>query len=235
MPDLVVEQLTKEYPSAENHLRILRGVSLAMSAGENLAILGPSGAGKSTLLHILGGLDSPTSGTVNLKGVNPFGLPPGKLAEFRNTHVGFIFQDHYLLAQLTALQNVLVPVLAQHSVNAAHIERARMLLGEVGLKDRLTHRPSQLSGGERQRVAVARALIMKPILLLADEPTGSLDSANAQTVGKILCELPERQSTILICVTHSETLANHFQKRAYLGDGKLIDQRPVVSAAVERT
>ncbi len=221
MPDLVAHQLTKEYQSAGESLQILRGVSLEMSAGENLAILGPSGAGKSTLLHILGGLDSPSSGTVRLQGIDPFELAARNLADFRNKNVGFIFQDHYLLPQLSALENVLVPVLAQQRVGAESMERAEKLLAAVGLEHRKSHRPGQLSGGERQRVAVARALIMKPILLLADEPTGSLDSASAQAVGEILCDLPKTENTILVCVTHSDALANRFQKRAFLREGKL--------------
>ncbi len=222
MPDLVAHQLTKEYQSAGESLQILRGVSLEMSAGENLAILGPSGAGKSTLLHILGGLDSPTSGTVRLQGIDPFQLAAQNLADFRNKNVGFIFQDHYLLPQLSALENVLVPVLAQQRVGAESMERAEKLLAAVGLEHRKSHRPGQLSGGERQRVAVARALIMKPILLLADEPTGSLDSASAQAVGEILCDLPKQENTILVCVTHSEALASRFQKRVFLKNGTFV-------------
>lgn len=227
MPDLVAQELTKEYQSAGESLQILRGVSLEMSTGDNLAILGPSGAGKSTLLHILGGLDAPTSGTVRLKGKDPFALPKGELANFRNNHVGFVFQDHYLLPQLSALENVLVPVLAQHRIETESIKRGEMLLAAVGLENRKSHRPGQLSGGERQRVAVARALIMRPVLLLADEPTGSLDSASARTVGQILCELPKQENTILVCVTHSDALAAKFQRRVYLRDGRLEQTSPI--------
>ena len=226
MADLVAEQLTKQFESAGQSLSILRGVSLELSAGQNLVILGPSGAGKSTLLQILGGLDPPTSGTVRLRGENPFELVGRALARFRNANVGFIFQDHYLLPQLSALDNVLIPVLAQQRVQRTSIERAEQLLAAVGLSRRTTHRPGQLSGGERQRVAVARALIMQPVLVLADEPTGSLDTASAQTVGQILCELSEKEQAILVCVTHSEALADQFQRRVFLVDGRFVETKP---------
>ena len=226
MADLVAEQLTKQFESAGQSLSILRGVSLELSAGQNLVILGPSGAGKSTLLQILGGLDPPTSGTVRLRGENPFELVGRALARFRNANVGFIFQDHYLLPQLSALDNVLIPVLAQQRVQRTSIERAEQLLAAVGLSRRTTHRPGQLSGGERQRVAVARALIMRPVLVLADEPTGSLDTASAQTVGQILCELSEKEQAILVCVTHSEALADQFQRRVFLVDGRFVETKP---------
>jgi lipoprotein-releasing system ATP-binding protein len=223
--DLVAQNITKQFESAGQPLEILRGVSLELSAGQNLAILGPSGAGKSTLLQILGGLDPPTSGTVRLRGVNPFELGSRELAKFRNTHVGFIFQDHYLLPQLSALENVLIPVLAQQRIESTATERAERLLAAVGLAERSRHRPGQLSGGERQRVAVARALIMQPILLLADEPTGSLDANNAQVVGRILRELSEQEQAILVCVTHSETLADSFHRRMQLVDGRFDGER----------
>jgi lipoprotein-releasing system ATP-binding protein len=224
--DLVAENLTKQFDSAGQTLNILCGVSLQLSAGQNLAILGPSGAGKSTLLQILGGLDPPTSGTVRLNGVNPFELSSRELAQFRNAHVGFIFQDHYLLPQLSALENVLIPVLAQQSIGESARNRAEQLLDAVGLAPRASHRPGQLSGGERQRVAVARALIMQPALLLADEPTGSLDAASARLVGQILRELSEQERAILVCVTHSETLAQLFQRRVQLVDGQFAEDRP---------
>lgn len=224
MADLVAENITKQFDGAPQPLSILRGVSLELSAGQNLVVLGPSGAGKSTLLQILGGLDPPSSGTVRLRGVNPFELSGRDLARFRNAHVGFIFQDHHLLPQLSALENVLIPVLAQQRVEQSSVERAERLLQAVGLGDRMSHRPGQLSGGERQRVAVARALVMHPVLVLADEPTGSLDSASAQTVGKILCELSETEQAILVCVTHSDLLAQQFQRRAALIDGQLRDK-----------
>ncbi len=221
--DLVAENITKQFESAGQALAILQGVSLELSAGQNLVILGPSGAGKSTLLQILGGLDPPTSGTVQLRGVNPFELAGRELARFRNANIGFIFQDHHLLPQLSALENVLIPVLAQQRVQRTSVERAEQLLAAVGLSQRMNHRPGQLSGGERQRVAVARALIMQPVLVLADEPTGSLDTASAQAVGQILCDLSEKEPAILVCVTHSEALADQFHRRVSLANGRIVE------------
>lgn len=222
---LRVDQITKEFESVGEPLRILDGVSFELAAGESLAILGPSGAGKSTLLQILGGLDPPTSGRIFLDGTNPYELASRELAHFRNSHVGFIFQDHYLLPQLTSLENVLIPVLARQRIQGPAVERGKQLLAEVGLSTRMDHRPGQLSGGERQRVAVARALMMRPRLVLADEPTGNLDAANAQNVGQILCELAAREMVILVGVTHSESLASKFQRRATLVEGRLLEHQ----------
>src|SRR5262245_61548852 len=171
---LVVRHLGKDYPTRTGPLSVLRDVDLDLGRGDALAVMGPSGSGKSTLLHILGTLDTPTRGTVRLDGQDPFALPERALADFRNRHVGFVFQDHHLLPQCSVLENVLIPTLVgRHDGEAP--ARARRLLERVGLGDRLEHRPAELSGGERQRVAVARALIHKPALLLADEPTGNLD------------------------------------------------------------
>lgn len=224
MADLEARQITKQFDTASQPLLILRGVTLDLSAGENLAILGPSGSGKSTLLHILGGLDAPTSGSVRLRGIDPYGLVGNEQAEFRNRNIGFIFQEHFLLPQLTALENVLVPVLARSRIGREESERGAELLAAVGLSSRSDHRPAQLSGGERQRVAVARALMLKPALVLADEPTGSLDTASAQVVGEILLKLVDREKAILVCVTHSDVLAGSFQRRAALLDGVLVDR-----------
>ncbi|MEK6237742.1 MAG: ABC transporter ATP-binding protein, partial [Planctomycetales bacterium] len=179
MPELLVDELTKSFPARSGDLDVLRGISLELSAGENMAIMGPSGCGKSTLLHILGTLDSPTSGSVSIGGRDPFSLSEPELAKFRNHAVGFIFQDHHLLPQCTVLENVLLPTLASGNAGADQVDRAKELLQRVGLQDRLDHRPAELSGGERQRVAVARSLILKPTLLLADEPTGNLDRSSA--------------------------------------------------------
>lgn len=221
MSDLFVENVTKEYPTRSAPLVVLRGASLELSAGQNVAILGPSGSGKSTLLHIIGTLDSPTAGTVTLRGENPFALDEARLAQFRNRHIGFVFQEHHLLPQLSVLENVLIPALATGRPDERQIARARQLLERVGLSDRLDHRPAELSGGERQRVAVARSLIQNPALVLADEPTGSLDRTNALAVGRLLLDLQRQENTMLIVVTHSTELAELFQRRLEIDDGRL--------------
>ncbi len=221
MSELTVEHLRKEFPTRAEPLVILKDASLKLSAGENAAILGPSGSGKSTLLHIIGGLDRPTSGRVVLAGENPANLNEHQLAHFRNRHIGFVFQDHYLLPQLSVLENVLVPALAEGSPSAATIERAKQLLESVGLGNRLDHRPAELSGGERQRAGVARALLLKPVLLLADEPTGNLDRSNATSIGRLLIDLQKQEQTMLLIVTHSSELASLVQKRYELDDGHL--------------
>jgi len=221
MPNLTVEQLTKQYPTRAESLEVLCGVSLALSAGENLAVLGPSGSGKSTLLYIIGTLEQPTAGTVRLDGQNPFELDERRLADFRSHRIGFVFQDHHLLPQCTVLENVLLPLLADGGIDDTSSERAKMLLDRVGLSGRLDHRPAELSGGERQRVAVARALIRKPVLLLADEPTGNLDRTTAHSVGQLLLELQQQEQTMLIVVTHSLELAALFQRRLELDEGRL--------------
>ena len=220
MADLIVEDLTKDFPTRGEPLHVLRGVSLEMSRGENLAILGPSGCGKSTLLHILGTLDRPTSGSVRLAGQDPFSLPEPELAAFRNARIGFIFQDHYLLPQCSVLENVLVPTLAGGPAQPQHLERAKTLLERVGLAERLEHRPAELSGGERQRAAVARALILEPDLLLADEPTGNLDRTTAATIAELLLELQSAEQTMLVVVTHSLDLADKLNRRVELDDGR---------------
>lgn len=220
-PDLAVRDLVKDYSSEAGTLSILRGVQLELRRGSALAITGPSGAGKSTLLYILGVLDNPTSGTVSLLGQNPFGLTAPEQAAFRNRHVGFVFQDHHLLPQCNVLENVLIPTLPGGGVTPETEQRARRLLERVGLGQRLDHRPAQLSGGERQRVAVCRALINQPVLLLADEPTGNLDRRTADSVGSLLLELNREEQTILVCVTHSQELAVRFPDQRELRDGTL--------------
>lgn len=221
MPTLTVESVAKEYPTRAEPLVVLRDVSLALDAGESLAILGPSGSGKSTLLQILGTLDHPTSGQVRLAGQDPFALSEPELARFRNHKIGFVFQDHYLLPQCSVLENVLLPTLADGRPTRADLERARQLLDRVGLAERLDHRPAELSGGERQRAAVARALIRQPLLLLADEPTGNLDRANAAAIGRLLLELSHEHQSLLIAVTHSLEFAAHLQTRCELNEGRL--------------
>ena len=218
--DLKADRLTKRYPTPGEPLVVLEDLSLKMSRGEALAVMGPSGSGKSTLLYILGSLERPTSGSVEVAGIDPFALDAGALAQFRNTRVGFIFQDHYLLPQCTALENVLIPAMAGAAAPAA-TERARSLLHRVGLAERMTHLPAELSGGERQRVAIARALINRPPVILADEPTGNLDRRSAETVAALLLDLYREENVLLIAVTHSTELAARFPRRADLVDGKL--------------
>jgi len=211
MPDLIVDNVTKEFPTRAEPLVVLRGVSLELSGGENVAVLGPSGSGKSTLLHVVGTLDRPTSGKVTLDGQDPFQLDEPQLADFRNRKIGFVFQDHHLLPQLSVLENTLVPALARGKPDRETSERAEMLLDRVGLSDRLSHRPAELSGGEKQRVAVARALVQKPVLLLADEPTGNLDRSTAMTVGQMLLDL-QQQAQYRAGRTDAEAIRN--QRRA---------------------
>jgi lipoprotein-releasing system ATP-binding protein len=222
--DLTVEGLTKEFVSEAGRLVVLNGARLRMKRGEALAVTGPSGSGKSTLLYILGTLERPTAGSVRLLGEDAFARSVAELARYRNQKIGFIFQDHHLLPQCNVLENVLIPVLAGKGAGAAESARATELLERVGLKNRISHRPGQLSGGERQRVAVCRALINQPVLLLADEPTGNLDRASAEAVGDLLLELNRLQQTVLICVTHSEELAARFPRRADLVDGRLVER-----------
>lgn len=221
MADLIVDKLCKQYPTRGEPLVVLRDVSLAVSAGESLAVLGPSGSGKSTLLHILGTLDTPTSGSVSLDGTQPFQLDEPALAAFRNRNIGFVFQDHLLLPQLTVLENVLVPTLAHGRPSEPQQQRAVQLLERVGLAQRLDHRPAELSGGERQRAALARALILSPRLILADEPTGNLDRSTATAIGQLLRELPEIEPVMLIVVTHSLELASRMQRRWEIDEGRL--------------
>jgi lipoprotein-releasing system ATP-binding protein len=221
LSDLTVTNVTKEYPTRSDPLVVLRDVSFELSAGENVAILGPSGCGKSTLLHLIGTLDEPTSGTITLRDENPFSMSEPQLAHFRNQNIGFVFQDHHLLPQLSVLENVLVPALAEGSPTSEQVERARSLIERVGLTPRIDHRPAELSGGERQRVAAARALIHNPILLLADEPTGSLDRTNARAMSDLLLELQQQENTMLIVVTHSLDLAGRMTQRLELDDGRI--------------
>lgn len=216
---LSVRSLHKEYVTANGPIEILQGIDFELQAGQSLAITGPSGSGKSTLLQIIGTLDQPTRGEVVINRQQPFGLAESDLARFRNQTIGFVFQDHYLLPQYSVLENVLLPTLA-FSDGENRRERALELLQRVQLDHRLDHRPAQLSGGERQRVAVARALINRPSLLLCDEPTGSLDQATAAAVGELLMELHQAEPTIYIAVTHSMELASTFDRRFELREGQ---------------
>ena len=217
---LKVDAVSKQFGTPGGLLSILSDVSFTKDPGESLCIMGPSGSGKSTLLHILGTLEPPTAGTVTFGGRNPFQLSEPELAAFRNREVGFVFQDHFLLPQCSVLENVLIPTLVATDVGDTET-RARELLGRVGLGERLAHRPAELSGGERQRVALARALVLKPRLLLCDEPSGNLDAASAGTVAELLFELSAREQAILIVVTHSAALSERFEDRRRLTDGRL--------------
>jgi lipoprotein-releasing system ATP-binding protein len=217
---LKAENISKEYPSPKGTLRILSDISFSLSRGEAASIMGPSGSGKSTLLYILGTLEPASRGVVTLGGENPFQLNPRQLAVFRNRHIGFVFQDHCLLPQCSVLENVLTPTLVSGNSDDTN-ERARILIEQVGLQDRTEHRPAELSGGEKQRVALARALIMRPQLLLCDEPTGNLDQKSADAVASLLVELQKSQETILIVVTHNPELAARFPRQYHLRDQQL--------------
>lgn len=222
MPILEAQNVYHEYATRSGSLAILQGITLSLNQGDALAVLGPSGSGKSTLLHLLGTLTKPTRGTIVLQGKNPSTLSETDLAHFRNTTIGFIFQDHHLLPQCSALENVMIPTLALPASQRVGTEaRARQLLEKVGLGQRLDHKPAELSGGEKQRTAVCRALIQKPAIVLADEPTGSLDRHAAESVGELLLNLCKEDNAVLVCVTHSTELAQRFPTRMELIDGQL--------------
>jgi lipoprotein-releasing system ATP-binding protein len=219
---LSVSSVGKQYPTPRGPLTVLSDVTFALSPGDAAAITGPSGSGKSSLLYMLGALEPPSAGSITLDGLNPFNLAPSALADFRNTRIGFVFQDHCLLPQCTLLENVLVPTLvARNGSGGDDAERARACLEQVGLGERLDHRPGELSGGEKQRAAIARALVRQPRLVLCDEPTGNLDQVSAATVASMLLDLHARQQNILIVVTHSERLAAQFPIRFDISDGRL--------------
>lgn len=224
---LKLTNVAKRYDSlaGAEPVAVLKEVSFEMARGESLAIIGPSGSGKSTLLNIIGTLDFPTSGQVMLDGQDLSRLNELELATVRNRQIGFIFQAHHLLPQCTVLENVLVPTLATNDAKLRDgaIERAERLLKRVGLGERISHRPGQLSGGERQRVAVMRALINQPQLLLADEPTGALDRASAQQLGQLLLDLNREEGVTLIVVTHALELAHKLGRVLELKDGRLLE------------
>lgn len=224
MSSLIVEEVCKEYPTRGEALRVLRGISFSLTRGQTAAIMGPSGSGKSTLLSIVGTLEPPTSGRVVLDGEDPAGLSEPALAAFRRQKIGFVFQEHYLLPQCTVLENVLLPTVAAGRTTAQAVERARQLLTRVGLADRMDHRPAELSGGERQRAALARALVNRPLLLLADEPTGNLDRSTAARVADLLLEISREENAILLVVTHSPALAARMDRQYELDDGRLVER-----------
>jgi lipoprotein-releasing system ATP-binding protein len=219
-----VSRVSKTYESPAGPVTVLRELDLHVAAAETVAIVGPSGSGKTTLLNLLGALDQPSSGSVTIDGVSAGDLAPAAAARFRNRSIGFIFQLHYLLPQCTVLENVLVPRLAGgwEEALAATRTRAESLLAQVGLQDRTTHRPWQLSGGEQLRVAIARALVNQPKIILADEPTGSLDPATGDRVADLLLETHARAHVALVVVTHNPALARRMQKTYQLEGGRLV-------------
>lgn len=218
---LRVRNLSKEFATPAEPLVVLQEIDFDLGKGESLAILGPSGSGKSTLLHLIGTLDKPTSGTIELGGVDPFSLEERKLADYRNHQIGFVFQEHYLLQQCTLFENILLPTLATGNPAEADKARAHDLLNRVGLANRKQHHPAECSGGERQRAALARGLIMRPRLLLADEPTGNLDRQTADQVAELMLEVQSEEKTILLLATHSQPLAEKMRRTAELVDGRL--------------
>jgi lipoprotein-releasing system ATP-binding protein len=217
---LEVRNLSKQYPAPDKQLSVLSAIDISLNEGDAISIIGPSGSGKSTLLYILGALEPPTDGTVRLDGINPFELDERNLAAFRNSKIGFVFQDHHLLPQCTVLENVLIPTLVAQSDNSFQ-RRAQDLLMQVGLSERLHHRPHELSGGEKQRVALARALIMDPMLLLCDEPTGNLDHDSTNIVASLLLDLHKIRHNILVVVTHNMEVARRFSLKFELTDARL--------------
>jgi lipoprotein-releasing system ATP-binding protein len=213
-PLLKVSNVSKDFGTVE----VLRDISFNFMGGTSVAITGPSGSGKSTLLHIVGTLEKPSGGQVEINNTDPFTLSEPELARYRNAVIGFVFQEHHLLPQYSVLENVLVPTLAFKQKPDA-TQRAHELLERVGLTHRTSHRPAELSGGERQRVAIARALINQPGILLCDEPTGNLDTATSETIANLLFELHRVEQNILIVVTHNLALASSFQQHLQLSDG----------------
>jgi lipoprotein-releasing system ATP-binding protein len=226
-PLVEVQDLRKTYVMEERGhgprtLEVLRGVNLAIAAGELVALTGPSGAGKSTFLHVVGTLDAPTSGAVRFEGESVFDRDDAGLARFRSESVGFVFQSHHLLPELSAAENAMMPALVRRTPRGEARRRAEEMLGLVGLGDRLDHRPGELSGGEQQRVALARALCLSPRLLLADEPTGNLDPRTAEGIHALLVDLNARLGITMIVVTHNEGLASSMPRRLRIEAGKLV-------------
>ncbi len=223
---VVIENLKKNFLHEGRVVPVLKGIDLTIAEGEMLSIVGPSGAGKSTLLHLMGTLDLPTSGRVLYEGEDVTSYSRAKVAEFRNRSLGFVFQFHHLLPEFNALENVMMPGMIRRESRRALERRASELLEEVGLQHRLTHRPGELSGGEQQRVALARALIMNPKLVLADEPTGNLDSNTSSAMHDLLCRLNQKRGITFLVVTHSRDLADKIPRVVHMRDGRIVEDGP---------
>jgi len=224
-PLVLVENLQRSFNMGQQTVHVLNGITMTIQRGEMVAVIGASGAGKSTLLHILGTLDRPTKGKVLFEGKNMFKASETALASFRNRRIGFVFQFHHLLPEFTALENAYLPALIQKIPRHAAIESATALLSEVGLSHRLHHKPGELSGGEQQRVAVARALIRQPDLVLADEPTGNLDTHTGDELFELLQKLNKTLGTAFIIVTHNEKLSHQTDRLIHLQDGQILEDR----------
>lgn len=222
--------LEKRYLDGPREVTVLRGLDLTVAPGERIAIVGASGIGKSTLLHVLGTLDTPSAGSYRFDGVDVLSRSEAELAAFRNREIGFIFQFHQLLPDFTALENTMFPALLARETPRAARQRAGALLERVGLAERVEHRPGEMSGGEQQRVAVARALMQRPRLLLADEPTGNLDPVTGAGVQRLILELNEEHGSALVVVTHNETLANALGRTLRMIDGRLVGEAPAATA-----
>jgi lipoprotein-releasing system ATP-binding protein len=220
-PIIKIEQLSRVYSDGASEVQVLTDLDLTVEKGEQLAIVGSSGSGKSTLLHLIGGLDKPSSGKVTIDGTNIHSLSAKAQGEFRNQHIGFVYQFHHLLPEFEAQDNVAMPLIIRGMKRQEAHKIANKLIARVGLENRKTHKPSELSGGERQRIAFARALVTEPDCVLADEPTGNLDHATANQVYELMCELNREMGTTFITVTHDLELAGKMQRQLHLEDGKL--------------
>jgi lipoprotein-releasing system ATP-binding protein len=223
---VIVEDPKKAFQHMGNTLEVLKGIDINNYQGEVIGIVGQSGAGKSTLLHCIGTLDLPTSGRIRLAGEDLVGMSGSKLAEVRNRMIGFVFQFHHLLPEFTALENVMMPGLIRGMPRSEMRGRAQKILEEVGLEARATHRPGELSGGEQQRVAVARALVLEPKLLLADEPTGNLDSETSEAVHELFLQIAREHGTSVIIVTHNPNFAEQMPRVIQMRDGRIVADRP---------
>lgn len=223
MDIITIKGLCKTYGNVKKKVEVLKGIDLTISEGETISIVGASGVGKSTLLSIMGALDRPTSGEVVYRGEPIFRYDNGRIAAFRNRFIGFVFQFHHLLPEFTALENVMLPALIGGAGKAQARQRAEGLLKEVGLGARLSHKPGELSGGEQQRCAIVRALVQAPAVLLADEPTGNLDTRTGEEVFELIMELNRSMNTTMVIVTHNEKLASRLSRRLRMVDGKIVE------------